>query len=153
MLQEWRQDGWRTQEITASAGAMIVSRLLSALATVAEKESAIPLPSSLALRARQYVGSHLDAIMTASEVAAALGVSREHLSRCFQKETGTSLYQHILSEKLEVAKHQLRSTSLTSKEIARRLGFGSEAQFSRIFREKTGQAPRAFRRQAGSTAK
>lgn len=145
LLESWQRDGWGTQEISASAGALLVSQLLSALVAVAEKGEAGPRPRSLAARARQYVGTHLDSTLTAGQVAAALGVSREHLSRCFQKETGGSLYQHILSEKLEMARHQLLSTSLTSKEIARRLGFGSEAQFSRIFREKTGQSPGAFR--------
>jgi AraC-like DNA-binding protein len=146
MLQEWRQDGWGTQEISAAAGALIVSRLLSALAAVAEKGVVDPLPPSLASRVRRYVGSHLDSLVTVGAVAAELGVSREHLSRSFQKETGVSLYQYILSEKLEVARHQLRSTSLSSKEIAQRLGFNSRAQFARIFRQKIGQTPGGFRR-------
>jgi AraC-like DNA-binding protein len=146
MLQDWRQDGWGTQEISAAAGALIVSRLLSALAAVAEKEAVAPLPPSLAARVRRQVGKHLDSLVTVSGLAAELGVSREHLSRCFQKETGISLYQYILSEKLEVARHQLRSTSLSSKEIAQRLGFNSRAQFARIFRQKLGQTPGGFRR-------
>ncbi len=146
MLQEWRQDGWSTQELSAAAGALMVARLFSALAMVAEKEIVAPLPLSLAARVRRYVGKHLETPITVSKMAAELGVSREHLSRCFQKETGISLYQYILSEKLEVARHQLRSTSLSSKEIAQRLGFNSRAQFARIFRQKLGQTPGHFRR-------
>lgn len=149
LLEPWQGEGLSTRAVTAAEGARLVYGLLTALAQVATREEAEGWPCSLVQRARQHIGRRLDTITTASEVAAALGVSREHLSRCFHKETGISLYQHILGEKLEFARHLLRSSSLTGKEIAARLGFGSEAQFSRTFRQKTGLTPMAYRRRQG----
>lgn len=82
--------------------------------------------------------------------AAALGVTPTHLARSCRKTCGRSALS-LLNDRVHFeACTLLRDTDLPVQEIARRLGFGSPAYFTRSFQEKSGHAPRDFRRKGAS---
>jgi len=67
------------------------------------------------------------------------------LRRRLQQE-GTS-YQEILAEvRCRLAKEYLRTTRLTTEDIAEKLGFSEAANFRHAFKRWTGKAPSEFRR-------
>ena len=49
-------------------------------------------------------------------------------------------------------RHLLATTELSMAEVAEQAGFASQPQLSRVFRQKTGLTPTAYRRQARSPA-
>jgi AraC-like DNA-binding protein len=63
---------------------------------------------------------------------------------------GTSLRSYGLDLRLERAHHLLVETSMTITEIARALGYSDLFLFSRQFRQRYGQPPRALRKVVAS---
>jgi len=82
---------------------------------------------------------------TVQYFADALHLSPSYLSDMLRTLTGQTTQQHIHQALLEQAKVLLRTTSLSVKETAFRLGFDYPPYFSRLFKNKTGQTPAEFR--------
>jgi len=78
-------------------------------------------------------------------LAKSLNMSYSRFRRDFRQRFGVSPHQFRLHCKLTEARHLLRSTYLSVKEIGVRAGFASEQYFCRIFKEHVGCAPGAFR--------
>ena len=79
-------------------------------------------------------------------VAAKLGMSPPYLSRVFKEHFGVKFVDHVTELKLQEAQNLLRSEPLTTEQVCRRLGWSDTAHFSRLFKEKTGQSPKAWLR-------
>ncbi|EBA11014.1 transcriptional regulator, AraC family protein [Roseobacter sp. CCS2] len=82
--------------------------------------------------------------------ATALGVTPTHLTRSCRKTCGRSALSLLNDRVYFEACTLLRDTQIPIQDIALRLGFGSPAYFTRSFQEKSGQAPRDFRRKSAS---
>ncbi len=81
---------------------------------------------------------------TVSACARALGYSADYLSDLLRAETGLTTRQLIHRTLIEAAKARLLSA--TASEVAYALGFEHPQHFARLFRQKTGEAPGAWRR-------
>jgi AraC-like DNA-binding protein len=55
---------------------------------------------------------------------------------------------HLTRWRIQLAATLLRGSALRTHEIATRVGYATEAAFSRTFKRLTGEAPRDFRRRA-----
>ena len=82
---------------------------------------------------------------TVQYFADALHVSPAYLGDMLRSLTGQNTQQHIHQHLIEKAKQLLLSTSLTINETAFQLGFEYPQYFSRLFKNKTGLTPAAFR--------
>ena len=108
---------------------------------------------SIAYRAaaRSFIEAHLpDPGLTASRVAAAIGISGRHLSRVFAAD-GTSVPRHVLSRRLQLAYAMLADPAgagRTVADVASRCGFTSPTYFYHVFREHFGEHAGEVRRQA-----
>lgn len=101
------------------------------------KESAIPqCCSQLINRCIHFVHVNLHNRLKIESIADALHVSRDYLSSAFKKETGTSLHQYILNQKLEEAKHML-ALGMSINETSYTLCFCNESHFIQTFRKNT----------------
>lgn len=92
---------------------------------------------------------NLNRIMLMEEVAAEIGMGYSKFRKVFKDYTGFSPAQYFLRLKMEQAKDYLLNTSLSSKEIAYRLGFDSVSYFIKLFRQYHGQTPSEVRWQFG----
>ena len=122
---------------------------LSLLASMTGRTTADPGTVHLA-NARAFIEDHLtDPGLSASRVAAGIGISERHLSRAFAAAS-TSLPQFILTRRLDHARALLVSgPRVTIAEVAARCGFGSAAYFSQAFRTHFGVRAADVRRSAG----
>ena len=84
-------------------------------------------------------------------VAARVGLSRTYFSRCFKDITGVEFKKFLIDKSIMEAKGLLVRTTEPFRSISARLGYQSEAHFSRTFRSLTGLTPREFRTQHQST--
>ena len=74
-----------------------------------------------------------------------MGYTEYYLSRKFQQEMGIRLLDYIKNVRLEYAKVWLLSTDKSIQEISEQLRFGTRNYFTRVFKEKTGKTPAAYR--------
>ena len=90
---------------------------------------------------RGYVEDNLDQSLTVNDVATALFMNGDYLSRLFKSETGTSLKEYILQRKMEAARLLLTTTQLPVSVIASRLGYDNFSYFSQVYRRCMGIYP------------
>lgn len=72
-------------------------------------------------------------------------VSRTHLAVKFKKETGRTLSDFVLKEKIEEGKRLLRYTDKSISAIAAYLGFSSQSHFANVFRKYANSPPNEYR--------
>lgn len=94
---------------------------------------------------------HGDPQLTVTSVAAALGCSRSHLYGVFAR-LGHTVAGRLREVRMDHARRLLRGTSLPVTAIAFRVGYDSDAAFSRAFRTQQGETPRDYRSRFVSAA-
>jgi LacI family transcriptional regulator len=72
-------------------------------------------------------------------------VPRRSLERAFRAELGRTVLHEILRVRLNHAQKLLETSSQSITDIANRSGFATLNHFYRVFRDRTGLTPRAFR--------
>jgi AraC family transcriptional regulator of arabinose operon len=98
-------------------------------------------------RAEQFILKQFGRRLSLMDLAAAAGVSRQHLLKLFQNRHGISPMHYLYMRRLGAAADQLTNTGLSIKEIAERCGFANAFHFSRKFKQAHGQSPRRWRSQ------
>ena len=83
---------------------------------------------------------------TVEEMAAGFGVTPDHFTRLFRQAHGVTPREFVIRARIEAARGLLLETGYAVGRIAALLGYRNIHYFSRQFREETGTAPRAFRR-------
>lgn len=144
MLAYEQEDGTH-RAVTASEGARIVFDLLAALGMSREAGALNEPGNRLVRQAQEAIREHVADSINVADIAKMLTVSREHLTRMFKEQAGMTPHQFIVREKLLLACRLLKSTTLTNKEIAARLGFSTSAHFTRTFRRGLTMTPSQFR--------
>lgn len=128
-----------------------ILELVSVLATGGR----IGLPVAHRAAARAFIDDHLtDPCLSAADVARGTGISERHLSRLFA-QTGTSVPQHVLARRLDLAHSWLcgpAAHELRIADIAARCGFTSTAYFSEAFKRRFGATASDVRRAANPPA-
>ena len=95
--------------------------------------------------AQKYMREHSSERINMEDVAKHTGMGYSKFRKLFRNYTGFSPQQYFLNLKLEESKDLLLNTSLSSKEIAYRLGFDSASHFNRIFSQHQKRTPIEFR--------
>ncbi|MFP7170708.1 response regulator [Terribacillus sp. 7520-G] len=72
-------------------------------------------------------------------------LTKEHISRKFKQETGTTLSRFVTNCRMKQAKQWLEETDKTLYDIACLLGYQDEKYFSKLFKKETGLTPTAYR--------
>lgn len=80
------------------------------------------------------------------DLAAALGVTPTHLTRCCRQACGRSAIALLQDRRIFEARRLLAETDLPVAQIGAELGFTSAAYFTRAFQHLTGKSPTTFRR-------
>lgn len=115
---------------------------------VREKSSAY---SPLVKAAVIAIDSDLSAELSLRALATQLNVSKVYLSTVFKKETGKTVTEYINDKRISYAKHLLRTTSLQIQTVSLHCGIMDVHYFSKLFKQKTGMTPSAFRTKAISS--
>ncbi|WP_299961802.1 AraC family transcriptional regulator [uncultured Roseobacter sp.] len=84
--------------------------------------------------------------MTMADHAAYLGVTPTHLTRACKAATGKTAAELLTERVLYEARCLLTSTDVPAQDIARHLGFGSAAYFTRFMQHHTKSSPTALRK-------
>lgn len=108
--------------------------------------SGVRLPGTRAVgrqwvaRAQEMLAAQLHQPLALKSLGDALGLSKFHLLRAFQKETGLSPRQWAMQLRTRRAKAWLRA-GMTASEVAHCLGFADQSHLNRHFRAAYGITP------------
>lgn len=92
-----------------------------------------------------YIEAHLEQEIKLETLAQLLKMSQFHFSRLFKQAIGLSPYQYLIQQRVERAKHLLKTSDSLIVEIALECGFNSHSHLSKQFRQLTGMTPKAYR--------
>ena len=112
---------------------------------VRQSSDALSLPNRDVQLAVQYIHEHAKQALKVEHVARALGVSRSRLDENFVRVMGHTPHEELVRAHLNRAKQMLVETSLPIKRIAEECGFGTPRTLYRVFMERNGQTPAAYR--------
>jgi AraC-like DNA-binding protein len=84
------------------------------------------------------------------EVSRKAGFSVPAFSRIFKQATGTSFLSYLRGIRIEHAKMLLRTTTLSTEQIAQACGFQSQHHLIRSFKKVTRQTPGSYRREVSA---
>ncbi len=97
------------------------------------------------LQSAQYISENYTQPITSTDVAKAVGLSPNQLSRRFRKAAGVGLHEYLAFVRLYHAARQLVTTDDSITTIALRCGFSSSNYFKDCFKKKYGVTPRKYR--------
>ena len=99
-------------------------------------------------RAIHYIDANIERNVSVKELARLCNVSEVYLRVLFQKFTGVSPTRYRIELKLKKAAKYLLYGDIPVNEISELLGFSSSAYFIKLFKQKYGCSPLAYRKQA-----
>jgi len=84
--------------------------------------------------------------MKLENLAKEFTLSRNYISIYIKKQTGFSIQQHVMHQKIKAAEKLLKQSSYHINEIADQLGFNDASHFNKIFRSYKNMPPSVFRK-------
>jgi AraC family transcriptional regulator len=106
-----------------------------------------PLPQAMLRRVREYMEARLENNLSLDQLARETHYSRGHFLRMFRAATGMTPHLYLTKRRIERAKRMLRDEEEASLiDVAALCGFSSQSHMTRVFRERIGVTPSAFRR-------
>jgi len=99
-------------------------------------------------RALHQIHNSPEADLDLNTLARTAGMSRTSFAVQFRQVMGIPPAEYLASWRLLMARNMLRQTALASSDIATRVGYGSDAAFSRAFKREYGVPPSMFRNHA-----
>ena len=98
----------------------------------------------IVMKSLDYIHKNYPESISRSDIAAYIGMSERHLTRCFHREVGITPITYLNRYRVQQAKTLLDNGNKGITEIALEVGFSSHSYFSRVFREQVGVSPRAY---------
>jgi|GEM_PF-1779280 len=82
---------------------------------------------------------------TLDELARQIGINRNKLNEEFKILFGDSVFAWLREQRLQRARELLENDRLPIQKIAEQVGYTTQPQFSRIFKQRFGQSPKEYR--------
>jgi len=102
-------------------------------------------PSRLVIRSRRYIREHYsNPSLSLVDIAAHNGVSKNHLSFEFARETGETITNFLTRTRIREAEKLILETNLKVYEVAEKTGYLNVETFTRAFKRITGKNPSRF---------
>ncbi|MBE5773835.1 MAG: helix-turn-helix domain-containing protein [Clostridiales bacterium] len=117
---------------------------------LSETNAPIPSPAatsaeSRAKRMTAFIHDHYGENITVDDIAASANISRSECFRTFHARIHQKPIEYLIECRISNAQRLLRETSRTITDIASACGFNHSSYFCRLFKEKCGMSPKAYR--------
>ncbi len=96
-------------------------------------------------QALDYIAKHYAENLSLSIVAEQVYLSPAYLSSLFKLNVGSSFLEYLTNFRLEKVKDAMLSTTQRLNKIAEQAGFSDYRHFCKVFKNNTGQSPKAYR--------
>lgn len=142
---EGRAEG-REEALAALLQLVLVELVRASAATLHASSDA----SSLARQVLAFVEQSALRPLSLSDVARAVVRTPAHVATVVRSETGRTVGEWILAQRMAEARRQLRATDAPMDAIAQQVGYADVTHFIRQFRRVHGQTPARWRRAQGT---
>lgn len=95
----------------------------------------------------RYINDNLSTELRRDDIAAHVNFSPDYMTRIFKKETGTTIKEYIIRQKMQTAKSLLTTTRLPVSFIAAKVGYCNFSHFSYTYKKEMGITPQDERRE------
>jgi two-component system response regulator YesN len=93
-----------------------------------------------------YIHDNIEKDIRRSDISQRFFLNQDYLSRLFKQETGVSLKEYIIIEKMKTAQILLKTTSLPVGIVAAKVGFSHFSHFSQTYKRIIGSSPEIDRK-------
>jgi two-component system, response regulator YesN len=132
-------------KVTFSVGP-ICDAIRDAPAALAAARAAHKVESRIVVLAKRAIHEcFADPEFSLEAASVRAGVSKNHLSFEFSRETGETFTEYVARVRIDEAKRLLATTQLLVYEVGARVGYPSVEHFSRVFKKLAGVSPVKFR--------
>lgn len=154
-LEQWMQaladecdgrDEGREEALAALLQLVLVELVRASASTLRSGTEA----SSLARHALAFVERSALKPLSLSDVARAVGRTPAHVATVVRSETGRTVGEWILAQRMAEARRRLRDSDAPVDAVARQVGYADVTHFIRQFRRVHGQTPARWRRAQGA---
>lgn len=131
-------------------GLGLAALLLRELVKPGALRSAASLSAPVLQRVTAFVDAQLAEPVTVPVLAAVAGLTPFHFIATFERSTGQTPHQYLLSRRLARARELLRSANLNIASVAAACGLASHAHLCALFAERYGCTPGDWRNGGGA---
>lgn len=135
----------KIEQLTSAAGVQeLMSEMYRAYCRLVRKHS-MKNYSTPVRRAIATIHADLAGKLSLHILAEKQNLSPGYLSTVFKKETGKTITDYILSERMQLAMHLLGTTRLQIQTVALHCGIMDVQYFSKLFKKYAGKTPKEYR--------
>ncbi|MBN1129482.1 MAG: helix-turn-helix transcriptional regulator [Chitinispirillaceae bacterium] len=136
------------RELATASRFLELLAVLFAKGLVHIRESQFPKnkQKSLVAKAQAFMECNYSRVCRQGDLERECGVDINYLNILFKKETGVTLYDYLVTVRLERAKHLLETTGSPVADIAAQTGYPNANSFSRAFKHRENRSPTDYRR-------
>lgn len=142
---EWSMDG-QEATFTEEAFKQRLESIISIVCSDAADDENRMRENSIVFELKRYIRQNLHNRMTRDELSEYVHLNESYLSRLFHKETGMSLSDYILKERMKKAGELIAETDEPISEIANQLCYDNFSYFSKLFRKVYNVTPQEYRK-------
>ncbi|MDR1692041.1 MAG: AraC family transcriptional regulator, partial [Oscillospiraceae bacterium] len=118
----------------------LTDRALAAIADARKIETVVA-------RVKRYTEKHFTENISRDDIARAVMLSSDYVSKLFRSETGCYLKDYINELRIKRAKELIAEGRLNISEVAIEIGFDNFSYFSTLFKRIAGVTPSEYKRQ------
>ncbi|MBE6550851.1 MAG: helix-turn-helix domain-containing protein [Ruminococcaceae bacterium] len=94
---------------------------------------------------REYIDGNAEKISCLEDLSAFMHINKTTLTEIFRRSFGTTPMKYVNHRRFLLARDMLLHTNMTVSEISEKTGFGSIHYFCKVFKDKAGISPMAYR--------
>ena len=99
-------------------------------------------------KAKAWIHDHLGDKITIPELSEHVYLYPTYFCNIFKKQTGKTVLEYITEARMTKAKELLQDPTLKVNDVAEMLGYQDTKYFSRLFKQRWGSLPSAYRKQS-----
>lgn len=139
-----------SRRISEMAGHSVTDMLVwvvHAVNKAMNQAEAVKETDSVVQTVKRYIALNLDQDLSRETVAEQVFMHPDHLTRLFKKETGHTLADFVLLERIKLAKNLLTQTNIPISSISSSIGYSNFSHFTKTFKKHVEMGPTEYRSQ------
>jgi two-component system, response regulator YesN len=123
----------------------LIEWLSHSVARVKEFSESSNKSDSVLEKAIHYITANIDQNISREDIANEVFLNPDYLSRIFKRETGFSISEYLVNERMNISKELLEKTDMSVSSVATYVGYSNFSYFSKLFKKNLGVTPVEYR--------